>query len=118
MATGPAPAPVNADHVAKVAGHFGSEGELLRWPSRTNHQELCAWVFWSRMPADVVWTEREISTWLNDQHDFGDAALLRRTMVEMNLVTRTQNGREYRRVRQDPPSELALLLERIAGKTA
>ena len=31
--------------------------------------------------------------WLDARHDFGDAAILRRTMVTMGLVTRTQDGR-------------------------
>ena len=108
----PPPPPVDQQRVARVAGHFGTDGQLLRWPSRTNHQELCCWVLWSHLPDDMLMHEREISAWLNERHDFGDAALLRRTMVTMGLVTRTQDGREYRRVAQQPPPELAAVLER------
>ena len=110
--------PVDEARVARVAGHFGPDGELLRWPSRTNHQELCVWVLWARLPAREVTDERGISGWLNLHHAFGDAALLRRTMVTMGLVTRTQDGREYRRVEQPPPPELASLLKRLAARTA
>jgi hypothetical protein len=60
--------------------------------------------------------ERGISAWLNERHTFGDAALLRRTMVTMGLVTRTQDGREYRRVEQKPPPELSPLLARLDGR--
>jgi hypothetical protein len=60
--------------------------------------------------------ERGISAWLNERHTFGDAALLRRTMVTMGLVTRTQDGREYRRVEQKPPPELSPLLARIDAR--
>ncbi|RYE07627.1 MAG: DUF2087 domain-containing protein [Hyphomicrobiales bacterium] len=109
----PPPPIVDEQRVARVAGHFGPLGELLRWPSRTNHQELCCWVLWSRLPAELVLHEREISAWLNDQHEFGDAALLRRTLVTMGLVTRTQDGREYRRIEQKPPAELLALLARL-----
>jgi hypothetical protein len=63
-----------------------------------------------------VTDERGISAWLNEHHDFGDAALLRRTMVTMRLVTRTQDGREYRRVEQKPPPELAAVLSRIRAR--
>ena len=107
--------------VAEVAarpGAFGPAGELLRWPSKTNHQELCLWVLWARYPARSVMTEREVSAWLNARHEFGDAALLRRTMVTMGLVTRTQDGREYRRVEQKPPAELAPLLARLDARAA
>lgn len=114
----PAPPPPVFDEarVSKVAGHFGPDGEMLRWPSRTNHQELCAWVLWSHYPTDDVLDERNVSAWLNERHEFGDAALLRRTMVDMGLLTRTQNGREYRRADKAPPPELAPLLRRIAAR--
>ena len=62
--------------------------------------------------------ERGISAWLNTLHEFGDAALLRRTLVTMGLVTRTQDGREYRRVERKPPPELGLLLTRLNARTA
>jgi len=111
--TPPPPQHIDEARVARVAGHFGADGTLLRWPSRTNHQELCLWVMWARYPATTIMDERGISAWLNEHHIFGDAALLRRTMVTMGLVTRTQDGREYRRVEQKPPAELVALLRRI-----
>ena len=113
----PLPA-LDQQRIERVAGAFGPEGRLLRWPSKTNHQELCVWVLWSRLPARQVTDERGISAWLNGWHDFGDAALLRRTMVTMGLVTRTQDGREYRRVEQAPPTELRAVLARLEAKAA
>jgi hypothetical protein len=68
---------------------------------------------WSRLPAGEVFTEREISEMLADWHSFGDHALLRRGMVDARLVSRTVDGREYRRIEQRPPSELSPLLRRI-----
>ena len=114
----PPPPPIDEARIARVAGHFGADGTLLRWPSRTNHQELCVWVLWARYPAREVMDERGISAWLNERHTFGDAALLRRTMVTMGLVTRTQDGREYRRVEQKPPPELVALLARMDARAA
>lgn len=105
--------PVDRQRVDRVANHFGATGRLLRWPSKTNHQALCVWVLWSKLPPDMLMHEREISAWLNERHDFGDAALLRRTMVTMGLVTRTQDGREYRRVEQKPPAELGAVLAKM-----
>jgi hypothetical protein len=114
----PPPPPVDRQRVDRVAGHFGPEGRLLRWPSKTNHQELCVWVLWSRLPPKMVMHEREISAWLNERHDFADAALLRRTMVTMGLVTRTQDGREYRRLEQKPPAELSAVLAKLGERAA
>lgn len=122
LAAMPAPTPppplIDEARVARVAGHFGADGTLLRWPSKTNHQELCVWVLWARYPARDIMDERGISAWLNQHHVFGDAALLRRTMVTMGLVTRTQDGREYRRVEQKPPAELVALLARMDARAA
>jgi hypothetical protein len=112
------PPEIDRQRVARVAGHFGAEGQLLRWPSRTNHQELCIWVLWSRLPPRDVMDERGISAWLNAQHDFGDAALLRRTLVTMGLVARTRDGREYRRIERKPPADLVELLQTMADREA
>jgi hypothetical protein len=117
LATPPAPLP-NEERLARVAGAFGPDGVLLRWPSKTSHQELCLWVLWARYPAREVMDERGISAWLNGRHLFGDAALLRRTMVTMGLVTRTRDGREYRRVEQKPPPDLVALLARLDARAA
>lgn len=110
--------PIDRQRVDRVANHFGATGRLLRWPSKTNHQELCVWVLWSHLPPTMVMHEREISAWLNERHDFADAALLRRTMVTMGLVTRTQDGREYRRIEQKPPAELGAVLAKLAERAA
>ncbi len=119
--TEPAPAPPpppepDRERVAKVARHFDGEGRMLRWPAKTNQQELAVWVLWSRIPAGVVFTERQISDLISDLHLFGDHAILRRTLYEMGLVDRTQNGREYRRIEQAPPPELGPLLAAIAAR--
>ena len=112
----PLPEPVDEARVARVAAAFGPGGVLLRWPARTSHQELCLWVLWARYPSREVTDERGISAWLNARHAFGDAALLRRTLVTMGLVTRTQDGREYRRVERKPPAELLSLLARLESR--
>jgi hypothetical protein len=114
----PPAGPVDEGRVARVAGAFGPRGELLRWPAKTSHQELCVWALWARYPAREIMDERGISAWLNARHDFGDAALLRRTMITMGLMTRTQDGREYRRVEHKPPADLVALLARLDARAA
>lgn len=110
------PEPVNEQRVVRALNHFGPDGRLLSWPARTSQQELCVWALWARYPARNVTDERGISAWLDAHHDFGDAALLRRTMVNLGLVTRTQDGRDYRRVERTPPPELGLLLARLGAR--
>ena len=116
------PEPVRApDHArcAKAARLFDATGRLVRWPTRRNQQLLCLWVLWSRIPAGQVLSEKQVNEVLNRWHDFGDYALLRRELVDLGLMRRTPDGREYTRVERKPPAELGLLLallrEREAG---
>src|SRR5688572_538593 len=95
--------PVDQDRVEKVARHFGRDGRLLRWPARESQAVLCLWVLWSRIPAGATFTEREISELLDNWHEFGDHALLRRALVDYGLMRRTVDGRQYRRIEQPPP---------------
>lgn len=99
--------------IEKVARYFDAEGRMARWPARFADQSLCFWVLWSRLPAGVVFTEREISELIKSWHLFGDHAILRRGMIDARLISRTQDGREYRRIEQKPPAELSPLLARI-----
>lgn len=116
-ATEPAPR-ADLDQVAKVARYFDESGVLTSWPSRFAHQTLSQWVFWSRIPRGETFDERRISALIQGWHAFGDHAIIRRAMVDAGMIERNQNGREYRRIEQVPPPELAPLLEQLAAKRA
>lgn len=107
----PEPAQVNYKAVKETARCFNHAGLLERWPKKFTHRMLCLWVMWSRLPARQALAEREISDRLQAWHLFGDYALLRRELVDRGMVTRTPDGREYRRLEQSPPPEAVALLE-------
>ncbi len=113
----PASPPVEGDGklVRKLAGYFDNEGRLTRWPGKHTHRALCMWAVWSAVPAREALDERGISRLLETRHCFGDAALLRRWLVDNGMVERTPDGREYRRIEKRPPSEALALLERLRG---
>lgn len=106
------PAPDMA-RVEQAMRHFDHMGRLARWPGKTWTQHLCLWGLWARLPNDLSMTEREISAVLNQWHLFEDAAILRRTLCEMKLVTRGLDGRDYRRVALKPPPEARALLRAL-----
>jgi hypothetical protein len=108
--------PVDHRQVERVAGHFDSSGVMIRWPSRTNHQALCLWVLWSRLPAGEVMTETQINERLRASHAFGDPAILRRSMFGDRLVTRTRDCREYRRIERIPPPEAIALIRHLGRR--
>lgn len=113
----PKPAPaVDVDYVKvkRMLRFFGPDKKLLRWPKKFSHQGLCLWALWSRIPARTAMSERQISDLLTDMHEFGDYALLRRELFDRKLVTRTPDGREYRRLERKPSPEAEALISRLS----
>lgn len=109
----PEPAAADPKLVNRLLRLYDSQGRLLRWPKKTLPRLACLWVLWSRLPARTAMTEREISDRIEDLHAFGDYAFLRRQLVDTRLVTRTPDGRQYRRVEAQPIPEALALLERL-----
>lgn len=108
--------PVDLTLVEKVSRHFDAEGVLMRWPAKNNLQPLCLWALWARMEPGRNYADAENTQLLNAWASFGDHALLRRSMVDMGYVSRTPDGRVYRRIEQKPPAELSALMKRITPK--
>jgi hypothetical protein len=120
-APAPEPEPVDYVRLKRVVRYFDAQGRLSRWPSKAGQREPCLWVIWSRLPSAMVFGEREIDRLLQANHLFGDHCLLRRELFERGLVSRTPDGREYRRIeRKPPPDALELIrhLKAIASRAA
>lgn len=113
----PLPAQDNGATVTRAARYFDAQGRLKSWPARTSLQNLCLWALWSRIPRGQTFDERAISTFLSALHLFGDHAILRRTMCELGMMTRSADGRDYRRVERAPTSEGAALIRRLGAHT-
>mgnify|MGYP000595182053 CR=1 FL=1 len=107
------PAPVDPQ-LKKAQRVFDTAGIMTRWPKQTTTQALCMWAFWTRLPADTDMTEKQVNAVLIAGHRFGDHALLRRSLIDHRLVTRTNDGATYRRIERAPPDLAAAL---IAGLT-
>lgn len=105
---------VDFRRVEAAARCFDPAGVLLRWPGRTNLQQLCLWKLWSVFPADAEMTEPEVNAILKRRHAFGDHALVRREMVNLGLLSRTADCRSYRRVERRPPPDALALIRRDA----
>ena len=103
--------------VAAALRHFDGTGQMTSWPARTAVQHLCLWALWSRLPKDVL-SERQISQHLDAAHSFGDAALLRRTLIELHLVTRSTGSTAYTRIERPPTPEARALIRALCPKLA
>ena len=106
----PAVPKVKGDRRLERAMRIWANDVMTRWPKHTSVQGLCLWVFWADLPSKTDMTEKEVNAILNERHGFGDHAILRRSMVEHGLLTRTIDGRVYRRLEQQPPPEAMALI--------
>ena len=117
----PAPAPpqvVDEVLVLRAARYFVSQGWFASWPARTKTQSLCLWAIWARIPPQQIFNEQAMNVLLNGHHLFNDPAILRRSLWASGLVTRTPDGREYRRIERPPPPEALLLIARLKDRLA
>jgi hypothetical protein len=106
--------PIDHLRVERVAGHFDELGFLIRWPAKANHQLLCLWSLWARIPSGESLSEARINEILRANHLFGDHALLRRALCDHDLVSRTADGRAYRRIERRPPPDALVLIRHLA----
>jgi hypothetical protein len=109
--------PVDYVRVQRLARYFDVNSRLLRWPRKFSDQAPCLWVLWSKLPTRKTLSEQEMNALLAANHRFEDPALLRREMKERKMVTRTLDGREYRRLERKPPPD-AIALIRFLGRVS
>jgi len=117
--TPPAPAApiatVDTGLVLRAARYFDASGNLTRWPGKFSHRGPCLWVIWSKIPPRQDMSEPAINAHINRAHVFEDHALLRRELFDRRMVSRTPDGRVYRRIERQPTPE-ALALIRTLGE--
>lgn len=111
-------AEVDAGRLKRLGRLFDAEGRLSRWPSRRGLERSCLWAVWAKVPPRQVFTEAELKDVLDASHTFGDNALLRRGLCDLGMMTRTPDGREYRRVEAQPTAEALALLEVLRTRAA
>ncbi len=106
--------PAPTDPQLQKALRAFSEGIMIRWPKQTTTQGLCLWVFWARLPANSDLSEKDVNEVLKAGNSFGDHPLLRRSMIDHKLMTRTKDGRIYRRIERAPTATAKALIAALA----
>lgn len=92
---------------------FDAQGRMHRWPKWTKVQGLCLWVFWAQLPPHQDLSEKAVNDVLKPGQTFEDHVLVRRSLIDHKLVTRTTDGRVYRRIEQKPTPEALALLQHL-----
>ena len=102
--------------IEKALNQFDAQGRLIRWPAKRQVQELSLWAMWAALPAETVLHEREVNGALNKVHLFDDAAILRRSLIGLNLLDRNREGSDYRRIEKRPPPEARALIHGLESR--
>jgi hypothetical protein len=116
LAAPPAADPVDHLKVEHAVRHFDAKGRLIRWPAKAANQNLCLWGLWSYIPAGEIFPQRQVNEILKSKHLFGDYALLRRALYDGDLISRTADGREYRRVERRPHADAIALIQHLSSE--
>jgi len=104
-----------ADRVLRA---FDAQARLLRWPGKRPEQVLALWCLWMAFDAKRRYNEREVNEILNAHHAFGDHCLLRRELVEADLLARTPGGAQYRKLPARPDDDTAALMRAVRARAA
>jgi hypothetical protein len=104
-----------ADRVLRL---FDERGRLQRWPARRAEQLLALWCVWMPFDGKRRYSEREVNEVINAHHAFGDHCLLRRELVEADLLARTPGGERYHKCAARPSEETTALLRAVRAKSA
>ena len=70
-------------------------------------------MLWASFPSRCSLDEAQVKALLNSRHAFADDALLRRALCDGGLISRTTDGRQYRRIEREPPGEAATLVRQL-----
>ncbi len=102
-----------SDAVAKALRQFDAQGRITRWPHKFSVQRLMLWGLWMRFDGKRRYREREVNQILNAWHLFGDHCLLRRELIEMEMLARSDGGAEYRKLPCRPGEEAMALMRAL-----
>ena len=102
--------------IERLLRHFDRQCKLVQWPAKASQRVICLWVLWSRIPARTVLDEHHLNQLLKAEHTFNDVALLRRDLFDNRMVSRTADGREYRRIERRPPPDAVALIHVLESR--
>ena len=83
------------ERVPELAPFLDRAGRFVKWPVKRRMQLLALGELRLRFDPGVRYTEKQVNAVLNDWHTFGDAARLRRDLVDLGWLERTSDGRQY-----------------------
>jgi hypothetical protein len=84
----------------EITKYLDDEGRVKIWPSKRNRKyqiEVLKYLA-SKFETNISYTEKEVTKLIDENHTFGDPAMLRREMFEARLLDRKIDGSIYWKV--------------------
>lgn len=88
-------APTPAEAARRLGTWLDAQGRLTGWPAKRSLQVNAAYYLVAKFEGSRRYSEAQINAILDSWSLFRDAARLRREMVELGVLGRTPDGREY-----------------------
>lgn len=83
----------------EIKNFLDNNDKVKVWPSKRNKKLKILNYIITKFEDDVVYTEKEVNSIINDIHTFNDSALIRRELYENNYLGRTKNCSEYWKIK-------------------
>lgn len=78
-----------------IAKLLDTAGAITRWPKKQEEREECLKYLASKFEKEMKYSEMQVNTIIKQWHKFNDHPMLRRDMVNANILDRSPDGREY-----------------------
>ena len=83
-----------------LKGFLDNDMKLKVWPSKPGKKQAAMEFIASKFEFGKEYAEKEVSEIIKTNHTFNDHPMLRRELINRNLLARTANGAKYWRVKK------------------
>jgi hypothetical protein len=83
------------DDLDRITQFFDDDGRLIGWPRKLTFKRIAADYLAGKFEPGRIYSEAEVNDILEDWHAFNDAAVLRRFLIDLGIMQRTSDGRQY-----------------------
>ncbi|MBI9011550.1 MAG: DUF2087 domain-containing protein [Clostridiales bacterium] len=78
-----------------------ADGRIKQWPSKNNLKIEVIKYIASKFEVNRTYTEKEVNEIIMKWHTYNDYFMIRRGMIEYQLLERTRNGSKYWKVEME-----------------
>ena len=79
----------------KIKNLMDEFNQIVRWPKKPADKEVVIEFLATKFKLDKKYSEKEVNHIINQNHLFNDTPLLRRELISRRYLSRTDNGVEY-----------------------